>query len=388
VFLAITDENEEVVSTFLKKTPIHSWIGIDGLGRPMRDVFEVNGIPTTFIVNQAGVVSAITHPSKLQRRDIDEVIETGKSSLPRPLPEVTATEPDAEIVSPNQPLVELSVRRSAPRPAGRPFNSWKGSGGEFSGENVQVGFAIVKLFGGRETLLDCRTPLPTDEYNFTVRLPTTNPKVREAALASMFRAAFGLRVRQVETECDVYVMTAISTNGPGRVRSSEKSRGGGGEEPGGLKLGRARFDWLSEDYFERWLRKPVLDESGDTNRYDIRLRWKMSSRELLPSTIDAEVVRAVLEPGGDADKTLTPEQRRQVDFVRGLLPDAESKKIPTEEYQALLMLRAEMTKPDEDRFLPDAGAVIAAVHDQLGLKLTPARRVLRKVIVEAAPTDE
>jgi uncharacterized protein (TIGR03435 family) len=279
------------------------------------------------------------------------------------------------------------VRRSGPRPAGRGFNSWKGSGSDISGKYAEVRYAIVHLFGGRETLLDCRTPLPTDEYDFTIRLPTTNPRAREAALTSMFRAAFGVQIRQVDTEYDVYVMTAASTNAPGRVPSGENSRGGGGEEAGGLKLGRARFDWLPS-YFERRLRKPVLDETGDTNRYDFRLRWKMSSRELLTSAIDRDVLRALRKPGSDAEKELNPEQRRQLDFVRGALPEVESKKIPAAEYQALLLLRAEMTKPEEDRFLPDAEVVIAAIQEQLGVKLTPARRVLRKVIVEAAPIED
>ena len=387
VFLAITDENEDVVSTFLKRTPIHSWIGIDGVGRPMREIFGVNGIPTTFIVNQAGVVAAITHPAKLQPRDIDEVIETGKSSLPPPDQRITDIEPELEMVSPHRPLVELSVRRSGPRRAGGAFIFWEGSGSEISGKHAPVKSAIVELFGGRETLLDCRTPLPIEKYDFTVRLPATNPRVRDPALTAMFRAAFGLQILPVESECDVYVMTAVSTNARGRVASGVNSRGGGGEERGGLRLGRSRFGSLP-DFFERQLRKPVLDETGDTNLYDIRLRWKMSSRELLLSTVDGDVLDAVLEPGRDAEKALNPDQRRQVDFVRGSLPEAESQKIPNEEHQALLLLQAEMLKADEDRFLPDAEAVIAAVDDQLGLKLTTARRVLRKLIVEAAPIDD
>ena len=387
VFLAITDENEDVVSRFLKRNPIHSWIGIDGVSRPTRDVFGVDGIPTAIIVNQAGVVAAITHPTKLQRRDIEEVLETGKSSLPRLSHEDTVLSPELERVSPNRPLVELSVRRSAPRPPGKPFNMWKGSGDDISGKQAQVGFAIVQLFGGRETLLERRTPLPTEEYDFTVRLPGTNAREREGAITSMFRAAFRLQIRPVETDCDVLVMTAVATNAPGRVPSDANSRGGGGEELGGLKLGRTPLTGLPS-FLERQLRKPVLDETGNTNRYDIRLRWKMSSRELLRSTVDRDVLNAILEPGRAAEKTLNPDQRRQVDFVRGFLSEAESQKIPTDEYQALLLLQAEMTKADEERFLPDPEAVIAAVHDQLGLKLTPARRVLRKLIVEAAPIGD
>jgi thiol-disulfide isomerase/thioredoxin len=183
VFLAITDENEAVVSTFLKKTLIRSWIGIDGVGRPTREVFGVNGIPTTFIVNQVGVVAAITHPAKLQPRDIDEVIETGRSSLPPPDQRITAIEPELEMVSPKGPLLELSVRRSGPRPDGGAFNSWEGSSNNISGKYSPVKSAIIELFGGRETLLDCRTSLPTEDYDFIFRLRTGESEVREAALA-------------------------------------------------------------------------------------------------------------------------------------------------------------------------------------------------------------
>jgi hypothetical protein len=32
-FIAITDENQQVVEHFLKQTPIHSWVGLAGAGR-------------------------------------------------------------------------------------------------------------------------------------------------------------------------------------------------------------------------------------------------------------------------------------------------------------------------------------------------------------------
>jgi len=32
-FIAVTDENEQVVDMFLKKTPVHSWVGLDGPGQ-------------------------------------------------------------------------------------------------------------------------------------------------------------------------------------------------------------------------------------------------------------------------------------------------------------------------------------------------------------------
>src|SRR6266496_2629536 len=119
-FLAVTDENEQVVATFLKRTPIHSWVGLNGLGQSTRDAYRIEGIPTTVIVNQKGVVVAVTHPIRLEPKHIEEVIITGNSSLPHPAqPLVSGDSGDAvEPVANTAPVYEVSVRRSRPRPAG------------------------------------------------------------------------------------------------------------------------------------------------------------------------------------------------------------------------------------------------------------------------------
>src|SRR5262249_8188650 len=140
--------------------------------------------------------------------------------------------------------------------------------------------AILTLFDCKEPLLDCRTPLPTEQYDFVVRLPTgASHADREQAVAPMFRSVFGLQIHREVTEREVYVMSTVSTNAPGLQLSGPSSRGGGGDERGGLKLGNATMDWLP-GHFERWLAKPVVNETGVTNRYDIRLKWKMSEKEL------------------------------------------------------------------------------------------------------------
>jgi thiol-disulfide isomerase/thioredoxin len=60
-FLAITEESEQVVAAFLKQTPIHSWVGFDGPGKSMRDLYGIQGIPTTVIVDTNGIVAAVAH---------------------------------------------------------------------------------------------------------------------------------------------------------------------------------------------------------------------------------------------------------------------------------------------------------------------------------------
>ncbi len=81
-FIAITDEQEEPVVAFLQQTPIHSWVG---LGKSMCCAYHIQGIPTAVMVNQWGTVVAVVHPAALEPMHIQEVIRTGKSSLPAPV---------------------------------------------------------------------------------------------------------------------------------------------------------------------------------------------------------------------------------------------------------------------------------------------------------------
>ena len=298
-FIAITDENEQVVADFLKRTPIHSWVGLEGVGQSMRDRYRIEGIPTTVIVNQKGVVVAITHPASLQSKHVEEVIETGTSSLPPPAERVAGSGSegdDVERVPATKPAFEVSARRSGPVPAGHGVDYWESSAtsADVSGRYASLRQAILTFFDGKQSLLDCRTALPTEQYDFIVRLPPgVSHADREQAVAPMLRSVFGLQIRRIQSEREVYVLTVASTNAPGLTPSTPDSRGGGGEQRDGLKLGRAIIDWLPV-YFEKWLGKPVINETGLTNRYDIRFKWEMSQRELLPGAMDGPDPEAIL----------------------------------------------------------------------------------------------
>lgn len=142
-FIAITDEDEGVVAAFLKRTPIHSWVGLDGMGQSMRDRYRIEGIPTTVIVNQTGVVVAVTHQAVLQPKHIEEVIKTGTSSLPPPADRVAGagSEGDAaERVPATKPAFEVSVRRSGPVPASHGVDCWESSAtsADVSGQYASV----------------------------------------------------------------------------------------------------------------------------------------------------------------------------------------------------------------------------------------------------------
>src|SRR5437667_7763070 len=49
-FIAITDEDEKVIGPFLKKKPIHAWVGLD-TDRSMFKAYGITGIPHTVVVD-------------------------------------------------------------------------------------------------------------------------------------------------------------------------------------------------------------------------------------------------------------------------------------------------------------------------------------------------
>src|ERR1035441_3386737 len=123
--------------------------------------------------------------------------------------------------------------------------------------------------------------------------PTASRRSRQCCVQRLICKSGACRPSATQAKREVYVLTVVSTNAPGLTPSTPDSRGGGGEQRGGLKLGQATIDWLP-GYFEKWLGKPVINETGLTNRYDIRFKWKMSQRELLPGAMDGPDPEAIL----------------------------------------------------------------------------------------------
>lgn len=388
-FVAVTDENADVIKAFLKHNPIHGWVGVDDPNHSTRDLYGIEGIPTTIVVNQVGKIVAITHPASLEPKHIEEVLLTQKSSLPPPDRHPTTSTSDdtkANTVALPKPLFQILVRNSDPHPGhGYGVDFWTRwtDDGAITGQWASIHRAIVTLFDSREILLDNRTKLPENDYNhdFTVRLPGLSADERDNIIATMFRTTFGLKIHREQSERDIYVLKFVSTNAPGLVLSTPQSSRGGGPEAGGLKLGTTEIRF-TVNYLEDWLHKPVIDESGLTNQYDVRLKWKMSRAELLPETLGSRFFAALEKPDAKLEEKLSPDLRRLFDAYRGKLSDADLQKLSSEDRETLAALRAEMAKPEDRRFDPDPDAIITAIRDQWGLALTQERRQMPIIVVE------
>ncbi len=390
-FLALTDENEQVVRAFLKRRPYHAWIGLDGVGQSIRDSYGVTGIPTVFLINREGVIVANTHPGGLKAEHIEEVLASGKSSLPPPPSAPLAERSPLTLPVTNAPaLFEVSVRRSGPRVAGMGFNYWSGSDDrcDQNGQWASVERAINGAFGIPAQRLLVQGSMPKGDYDFVLRAPTGNAARLEAAFTELLRSTFGLTISRTNLELEVVVLHSTGHTGPGLGEVNLSLPGGGGDNMGELSYHQSNVKAVAEFLADR-LHVPVLDETGLTNRFDIRLKWELSAAERLLIDCDRSALMALtgdLPPEQTAK--LSPEARRFVAFAQGTLPEAEASQLSPEARRQALQVRAELAKPDGQRFAPDPALLLKATEEQLGLKSTRERRALPHWVVEPVPVSE
>jgi thiol-disulfide isomerase/thioredoxin len=79
-FIAVTDEDEKVIGPFLKRKPIHAWIGLD-TDKSMFKAYGIGGIPHTVLVDKKGKIAAITHPTYLTEAILKDALAGRKLNL-------------------------------------------------------------------------------------------------------------------------------------------------------------------------------------------------------------------------------------------------------------------------------------------------------------------
>jgi hypothetical protein len=102
----------------------------------------------------------------------------------------------------------------------------------------------------------------------------------------------------------------------------------------------------------------------------------MSKRELLPHTINRQVLALGDEPDAAKEAKLSADQQRQLDAIRGKLTEVEFKKLSDEDRENIELYRAELTKPDDERCQPKPETICAAVRDLWVAKTSSAPKSL------------
>ena len=255
-FIAVTAENESVVRPFLRKRPINAWIGLD-TDKSMFGDYGVEGIPHTVIVDQKGMIAAITHPANLTESHLRDVLAGKKMALTRP----PASTQESEA------LFQVVIRPSKTGGASSSISN-KGS---LKISKATVLDVLSSSYGINPAQIVNSSALPEGRFDFTIKTPVTGNEDTQSLLRQAVAATFGVTARLETKETEAFILKAGQPSGH---LATTVSVGGSSMSSGGGSLNCVNqsmnsLAWSLEDI----LQKPVIDETSLTNHYDFQLLW-------------------------------------------------------------------------------------------------------------------
>jgi thiol-disulfide isomerase/thioredoxin len=268
VSVSIEPGRETAVRSFLKKVPMRSWVGVAGKG--MIDAYKGRQVPETFLVDRTGKLVAITHPSKVTERVLEDLIEgrdpgLGNSRRPAAKPP-EAAEPKAD-EKPTPPYVRI-----APCPPETRSGSAIGPQ-RWQGKGMDAASVLSVALGVPMARIQIDGTLPTGKYTLDAAFPEEMSAEEKHTLGALVvPQALGFRAKKQTTERETLVLTC--PEGP-RGEFRENDQGGRAGSGPGFSSGVAAVPILISRSLEGDLGLPVIDEMGlKGRRYDWNLIYK------------------------------------------------------------------------------------------------------------------
>ena len=274
-FIAVTRDPVQRIAHFIAKRKMAAWVGIDKNGDTF-SAYGVRGIPRTVLVDSNGTIAAVTHPMKLGIDDIEKVI-TGKAPGRRPrggercdLRKGVCGEADDE------EAVTVTLSKSEdPKRNGRSFSG----PGRIVVTNMRPARFLPRVYsivyGMPMERIELNATLPKDvRYDLNARAPSRENSALQEPLKTAVEKEFRLESRLETKETHVYVLT-VDPEKKALVTAAEKSDDRGVvyvDERQIVLINRPIEDLVRR--MERFLTRPVVDETGLEETYDLVAEWK------------------------------------------------------------------------------------------------------------------
>jgi uncharacterized protein (TIGR03435 family) len=296
-FIAITDEDEPTIKEFLEKKPIHGWVGLN-TSHSMFKPYGIEGIPHTVVVGLDGRIAAITHPTHLDKKHLENVLAGKESGLPAPSdddgPTVPARKADQELPAYFQFVI---------RPTKRESTNWSSGGAGTSElgpmyESKALGVSLINLLPNAYSVprsrLIVEAPLPTENFDVIIRTTQEARKDFASLQRAAIEATFGLTSRCETRGLDVYILTVKTPEARGLKPTVAPKAGYMSSGIGRMQAINTTIDSWARSFLEGPLQKPIIDETGLKERYDIELRWDADGTRALEPEKRIEIAREQL----------------------------------------------------------------------------------------------
>ena len=283
VFLAVTNEGEAKIRTFLQQRQLSAWIGIDANNSMFRD-YGVCGIPRTFVIDAEGKLAGTMHPQNLNVQMLRDVI-AGKPIQAARTGSQNGAVMRQQAARARVPLVLLDIRPSAQ--TGQP------SYGLRPGQIVMLGAPLAEVFARAYNVSVCDVvgdaAKLAERYDVMVRTPPGSGN-ELALLKTGLAAAVGLEATLEARQRDVYLLEKACPElgpqlKPTMISQAGKSLGSNGDRHQFANVSLDDLaDWLSEQ-----VDRPVVNMTQLDGRYDAEIELAQVNLAALQAELEQKL---------------------------------------------------------------------------------------------------
>ena len=272
-FIAVTDETDiDAVKRFLEHHPIGGWVAFDAEESTFKR-YGIEGRPRTLLVNQSGVVQAITNPVSVTAQVLEDLL-AGK---PLDFPEARMWPPLGLEPGAPMPLLQVLIRPAAPEAVSgtSPGGSIDKDGRlDVYGETFRE--ILSEVYEFPESRIDAPEWFRSARYDVSVITPQHEEALRGRLLKHSLEAAFQMKLHEEMRETSVYILRKLDGQQPQlRIATHESKSGYWNPRKGEIERMGSSIGTVSS-LAQLVLGKETLDETGLTDVYDLHLRWNAS----------------------------------------------------------------------------------------------------------------
>jgi len=277
-FISITDETDiDFVKRFLVRHPIRGWVAFDANETTFKG-YEVEGRPRTVLVDKNGIVRAITNPTSVTPKVLDDLL-AGK---PLDFPEVPMAPPLGLEAGAPMPLLQVLIRPAAPVSV-----SGTSPGGviDKNGRYDVYGETLREILSDAYQIPENRIEAPDwcskSRFDYSIVTPQHEERMRADLLKQLLEGAFQLKLHKETKETPVYVLKRVEGLEPKLKISTTRGKSGyWNPREGEVDLTGRSVEIVSR-LAQFVLGEESFDETGLTGLYEFELKWDASR----PSTL-------------------------------------------------------------------------------------------------------
>lgn len=287
VFLAMTDDDPERLTSFLAKHPLNAFIGIDK-DRKNWQSFGVLSIPHTVLIGKDGQTIGVTTPENITAAVLREALEGVKPVLPLKQGIDSDLSWDERSISWQDGVVpaiyaiikpiKTATSGIWPRPA------------HFTADGVPLQALVQAAYETDSLHVDWRSRQDGQTYRVAFRVPDDRKERLLPYMRQTLANLFGIQARWENRESEVYVVRRLGRRAGPSVSQSDKELVQ--MMRGKLTLRRQSTGKLSQ-LLSNVLGRVVVDETGLSGSYDFDIPYQHGDVSLTTTALREIGIEAV-----------------------------------------------------------------------------------------------